>query len=78
MPGVDRSEIRWQKSSASGPGECIEVALRTGETVLVRDSKDRIGALLSFSRPAWIRFLCGVRMERLAVIGKGPENAAHI
>ena len=41
----------WRKSSYSGAngGECVEVAT-TADTVLVRDSKNRTGNVLSVSR----------------------------
>ena len=59
---MDKSlESPWRTSSysGSGGGECIEVGARTG--VLVRDSKDRAGAVLTFSPDAWQAFLGTVR-----------------
>ncbi|MFF8655973.1 DUF397 domain-containing protein [Streptomyces huasconensis] len=52
------SSWTWRKSSASdGPeGACVETAW-TGETVLVRDSKQRRGAVLAFRPEAWTAFL---------------------
>ncbi|MBG0856336.1 DUF397 domain-containing protein [Streptomyces spinoverrucosus] len=51
----------WIRSSHSGNtgGECLELAL--GETeVLVRDSKGRHDAVLTFRHAAWCGFLSGL------------------
>ncbi len=52
--------VLWRKSSRSGStggGNCVEVGARTdGSRVLVRDSKDRDGAILSVSPAAWTAF----------------------
>lgn len=48
----------WRKSSrssASGP-ECVEIAL-AGTRALVRDTKNRRGAVLAFATPPWSRFV---------------------
>ncbi len=50
------SDARWRKSSFSGSqANCVEVAGQD-ERVLVRDTKDRAGAVLRFSPAAWRRF----------------------
>jgi len=50
-------EVGWQTSSYSGGnGDCVEVAVAP-DTVLVRDSKDRDGPVLSVSTAAWHAFL---------------------
>ena len=51
----------WRTSSYSGPngGECVEVAA-TG-TVLVRDTADRSGPVLSFTAEAWQAFTAAIR-----------------
>ncbi|WP_198533523.1 DUF397 domain-containing protein [Streptomyces sp. AcH 505] len=47
----------WHKSSFSeGGNECVEVAVCARE-VLARDSKDREGPEVAFSRSAWGEFL---------------------
>lgn len=51
-------EVAWKKSSFSSvpDGNCVEVALdHLG--VAVRDSKNTDGAILTFDRGAWDRFL---------------------
>lgn len=48
----------WRKSSSSlgGSGDCVEVAW-TGESVLVRDSKERRGPVVAFAPVVWESFL---------------------
>jgi hypothetical protein len=47
----------WRKSSYSGTGggSCVETA-DIGGRILVRDTTDRGGAVLSISPDAWYRF----------------------
>jgi hypothetical protein len=54
--------MRWRKSSYSGNGgsDCVEVA-GDGNRVLVRDTKNRAGAVLRFSPAAWRTFANQVR-----------------
>ena len=51
------NDTRWIKSSYSGGqgGDCIEVA-GSGSRVLVRDTKDRAGPVLTLSAASWHRF----------------------
>ena len=51
----------WRKSSYSGPngGECVEVA--TTGAVLVRDTADRDGVVLTFTAEAWRAFAATIR-----------------
>jgi hypothetical protein len=50
----------WQKSSASGGGDCVEVA-RTLKHVWVRDSKNPLGSVLGLTREEWAVFIVGVQ-----------------
>jgi len=50
----------WRKSSFSSNNGCVEVA-DTATHVWVRDSKDRGGPVLAFTRHEWTVFLAGVR-----------------
>jgi hypothetical protein len=52
--------IAWRKSQASGANGCVEVA-DTADYVWVRDTKDREGPVLFFTRNEWTAFLAGVR-----------------
>ncbi|HEX6755682.1 MAG TPA: DUF397 domain-containing protein [Mycobacteriales bacterium] len=56
------SHLDWRKASASNSGGCVEVAPLPDGGVAVRDSKDRQGPILSFTRREWVAFLDG--MER--------------
>ncbi len=47
----------WRKSSYSGNGggDCVEVGAADG-AIVVRDTKDRAGAVLRFPAGKWRRF----------------------
>ena len=55
------SALSWHKSSYSGSngGQCVEVA--ASGRVLVRDTKDRAGAVLAFTADAWQAFAVGMK-----------------
>jgi hypothetical protein len=54
---MERLDPRWRKSSYSGNGgaDCVETGSIPG-AVLVRDTKDRDGAVLTFTAAAWCAF----------------------
>jgi hypothetical protein len=54
----------WRKSSYSGNngGDCVEVGHQQTR-VLVRDTKDREGALLRFTPNAWRRFATRLKAD---------------
>jgi Domain of unknown function (DUF397) len=56
----DLAPAVWHKSTySSNQGECVEVAgLSSG--LVVRDSKNRNGAVLSFTAAQWSAFVAGV------------------
>ncbi|HEV2930739.1 MAG TPA: DUF397 domain-containing protein [Propionibacteriaceae bacterium] len=54
------SDSGWRTSSFSGGSNCVELRLLDGR-VAVRDSKDRQGAVLTFTLPEWQAFLAGAR-----------------
>ncbi|MGH3765721.1 MAG: DUF397 domain-containing protein [Pseudonocardiaceae bacterium] len=58
--------LLWKKSTASGASGCVEVA-RTGEMVLVRDSKVPTGTFLTFSDAEWRRFLAGTDADQFRI-----------
>jgi hypothetical protein len=47
--------LRWVKSSHSSTGNCVEVVGQPGQ-VLIRDTKDPSGPVLSISAEVWRRF----------------------
>jgi hypothetical protein len=53
--------LLWKKSTASGSGNCVEVA-KAGEMILVRDSKDLSRPALTFSGSEWEAFLADARV----------------
>lgn len=59
---MELSGARWRKSSRSNGngGACVEVADNLPGVVLVRDSKDRAGGILSFGPAAWRAFVATV------------------
>ena len=52
--------LTWVKSSYSSTGNCVEVAGQPGQ-VLIRDTKDQSGQVLSLSATAWRRFTVQVK-----------------
>jgi Domain of unknown function (DUF397) len=60
LDGFDESGPLFRKSSASGQGNCVEVAWAPGG-ILVRDSKNPGGGTLQFTPAEWRAFLAGVR-----------------
>ncbi|MFV2017759.1 DUF397 domain-containing protein [Micromonospora sp. LOL_023] len=59
------TELAWKKSTRSNAGgDCVEVATPT-RAVLVRDSKDQTGPILSFDNTQWAGFVDGVKTGKL-------------
>jgi Domain of unknown function (DUF397) len=54
-------ESIWRKSTYSGDngGECVEVA--AAGAVLVRDTTDRAGPMLTFTAEAWRAFTATIK-----------------
>jgi len=52
----------WRTSTYSGSngGDCVEVG-ETERAVVVRDTKDRAGAVLTFGPAAWRRFAAAIK-----------------
>ncbi|MEU4335036.1 DUF397 domain-containing protein [Micromonospora lupini] len=63
---MDLTGARWRKSTKSGGngGDCVEVADNLPGVVLVRDTKDRDGATLTFSPQSWRSFVAMARDAR--------------
>lgn len=65
MRASDLSFISWRKSGRSNGGygdqtECVEVAELAGRVVM-RDSKNPAGPVLTFTHVEWRAFLGGMR-----------------
>jgi hypothetical protein len=55
-------DIRWVVSSSCATGSnCVEVGFLSGDTVGIRDTKDRGGSVLIFTANEWAAFLAGAR-----------------
>lgn len=55
---MSSNDAIWRKSTRSGGvSNCVEVADNLPGIVLVRDSKDRSGPVLTFNPAAWSRFV---------------------
>jgi hypothetical protein len=52
------SRLGWVKSSYSGSqgGNCVEAAADGRGAILVRDTQDRLGAMLTFQASPWRQF----------------------
>lgn len=59
------AQLNWFKSSYSGDegGECVEIAADAA-AIHVRDSKERGGPRLAFTRSAWSGFVAGLERAR--------------
>jgi hypothetical protein len=58
----DLNGVIFRKSSRSGQtGNCVEVSGNLTDVVAVRDTKDRDGGNLVFTRAGWSAFLAGVK-----------------
>jgi hypothetical protein len=66
MAFPDLSRAGWRRSKYSGSnGNCVEVGAGT-PVVLVRDTKDRTGAVLAFTPDAWRLFAVTVKKQHKA------------
>jgi hypothetical protein len=56
----EHGSLAWRKSTASDSGgNCVEVAVG-GDSVYVRNARDRGGPMLRFLHHEWAAFLAGV------------------
>jgi Domain of unknown function (DUF397) len=62
MEGTNPDVTTWRKStySADNNGNCVEVG-GADPAVVVRDTKDRAGAVLTFGTDAWQRFAATIK-----------------
>jgi hypothetical protein len=62
MPGMDGAKARWRKSSYSNSfANCVEAMLLPDGDVLLRDSKNPDGPVLTFTRTEWEALTDGVK-----------------
>jgi hypothetical protein len=56
------SALSWRKASYSGNngGNCVEVG-QAADAIAVRDTTDRVGAVLSIPASAWQTFTDGLK-----------------
>jgi hypothetical protein len=54
MEAIDSAPWRKSSYSGTGGGSCVEAA-DMGDRILVRDTTDRGGVVLSISPDAWLR-----------------------
>jgi hypothetical protein len=60
---MDRDSGNWRKASYSnGQGDCVEVG-NLAESVAVRDTKNRGGAVLGVQAKAWRAFTSEIRND---------------
>ncbi|MEV5408258.1 DUF397 domain-containing protein [Thermopolyspora sp. NPDC052614] len=59
---VNRREPAWRKATASGGGNCVEVAPFHG-SIAMRDSKNPEGAILVIDPNAWASFVTAIKRE---------------
>jgi Domain of unknown function (DUF397) len=64
---MEDTDLSWRKSSYSGNGgaNCVEAASVPG-TVLIRDTSDRTGPMLTFTSAAWRRLVAQVKRSLAA------------
>jgi hypothetical protein len=67
---ADLTGARWRTStrSSSNGGDCVEVADNLPGRILVRDSKHRDSAILTFTPTAWHAFIADVGLR--ATLGR--------
>ncbi|HEY0934709.1 MAG TPA: DUF397 domain-containing protein [Trebonia sp.] len=58
---MESTDLNWRKASYSNGGEnCVETANRGG-VIVVRDTKLRDGAMLTFTAETWQAFTGSIR-----------------
>ena len=62
MSSLDVSGLKWRKAQRSaGNGACVEIA-SLQDIVVVRDSKDPDGPVLTYTQTEWRAFLHGAKV----------------
>jgi hypothetical protein len=71
------SRLDWTKSSYSGSqgGNCVEAAADGRGAILVRDTQDRAGALLTFEASPWRQFAASLKIRKaLSLLAELPHK----
>jgi hypothetical protein len=63
---LEKPRIAWRRSTKSGGGNCVEVAV-AGGSVLIRDSGNPDGVVLSLPPAVWSALLLHVRRTDLGL-----------
>ena len=59
---IDQNTAHWIKASASNAnGACVETTSIRPDEILVRNSRDREGPILAFTKAEWVAFVAGVK-----------------
>ena len=74
MTDSEQTDITWAQETASGATNCVEVA---HDSVLIRNSQDPLGAVLSFTHQEWATFLKGVNNGEFMLNRTGNEAFWH-
>jgi hypothetical protein len=53
--------VRWTKAASCAGGNCVQVASTGDGLVLIGDSKNADGPVLSYTRAEWVAFLEGAK-----------------
>ena len=69
MADLEKPRIAWRRSTKSGSVNCVEVAV-DGGSVLIRDSGNPDGVMLSLPPAVWSAFLAQARSKDF-----GPRGA---
>ncbi len=70
----DSHALSWRKSTASGSGDCVEVAF-SSDLILVRDSKRTYPHILNFTPSRWQAFLSDIRAGEFDIERPDPPPA---
>jgi Domain of unknown function (DUF397) len=57
---ADKDELPWRIARNCNGGACIRVA-PSGERIVLGDSKDPNGPILSYTRSEWHAFITGIK-----------------